>query len=38
MLYITYYAVRDEDNNYIGVLEVSQDITHIKSLQGEKRL
>ena len=38
MLYITYYAVRDEDNNYLGVLEVSQDITHIKSLQGEKRL
>ena len=38
MLYITYYAVRDEDNNYIGVLEVSQDVTHIKSLRGEKRL
>ncbi len=38
MLYITYYAVRDENNNYMGVLEVSQDITHIKSLEGEKRL
>ncbi len=38
MLYITYYAVRDKDSNYMGVLEVSQDITHIKSLDGEKRL
>lgn len=38
MLYITYYAVRDEQGHYMGVLEVSQDITHIKSLQGEKRL
>ncbi len=37
-LYITYYAVRDNDNNYIGVLEVSQDITYIKTLEGSKKL
>ena len=37
-LYITYYAVRDKQGIYMGVLEVSQDITHIKSLEGEKRL
>ncbi len=38
MLYITYYAVRDKENNYMGVLEVSQDVTHIRNLKGEKRL
>ncbi|MFU8786221.1 MAG: PAS domain-containing protein [Candidatus Izemoplasmataceae bacterium] len=37
-LYITYYAVRDEQGNYEGVLEVSQDITRIKALKGEQRL
>ncbi len=37
-LYITYYAMRDESGNYEGVLEVSQDVTHIKSLQGQNRL
>jgi len=38
MLYITYYALRDKENNYMGVLEVSQDVTHIRNLKGEKRL
>ena len=38
MLYITYYAVRDRNNNYMGILEVSQDVTHIKNLEGEKRI
>jgi len=37
-LYITYYAVRDNENKYIGVLEVSQDITYIKTLEGSKKL
>ncbi|MEC9485431.1 MAG: PAS domain-containing protein [Candidatus Izemoplasma sp.] len=37
-LYITYYAVRDKENTYKGVLEVSQDVTHIRELEGEKRL
>ena len=37
-LYITYYAVKDSDGNYEGVLEVSQDVTHIKEISGEKRL
>ncbi|MDD3128990.1 MAG: PAS domain-containing protein [Candidatus Izemoplasmatales bacterium] len=37
-LYIAYYAVRDEDGNYKGVLEVSQNITKFKELEGEKRL
>ncbi len=35
---IQYFAVRDADGNYKGVLEVSQEITNIKKLEGEKRL
>lgn len=35
---IRYFALRDSDNRYKGVLEVSQDITEIRSLEGEKRL
>lgn len=37
-LYITYYAIRGDDKQYLGVLEVSQDLTKIRKLQGEKRL
>ncbi len=37
-IYIRYFAVRDEDGEYLGTLEVSQDITDIKKLEGEKRL
>ncbi|MFP4477893.1 MAG: PAS domain-containing protein [Candidatus Izemoplasmatales bacterium] len=37
-LYITYYAIRDKDKHYEGVLEVSQDVTKIRTLEGEKRL
>ncbi len=37
-LYISYYAIRDEDNKYIGTLEVTQNIKHLRELEGEKRL
>jgi DUF438 domain-containing protein len=37
-IYISYYAVRDEENNYLGTLEVSQDITRFLSISKEKRL
>ncbi len=37
-LYITYHAVRDNNNEYMGVLEISQDITYIKTLEGSKKL
>jgi len=37
-LYITYVALRDNDRNYLGILEVSQDVTKIRNLEGEKRL
>ncbi len=37
-LLIQYFAVRDENGNYKGVIEVSQEISGIKALEGEKRL
>ncbi len=38
MILIQYFALRDTKGEYKGVLEVSQDITGIKELEGEKRL
>lgn len=35
---IQYFALRDSIGKYKGVLEVSQDISEIKELDGEKRL
>ena len=35
---IQYFAIRDEHGNYKGVVEVSQEITEIRKLQGEQRL
>jgi len=37
-VYIRYFAVRDENGDYLGTLEVTQDIAPIKALEGEKRL
>jgi len=37
-IYIRYFAVRDKNNEYLGTLEVTQDITRIKDIGGEKRL
>jgi len=38
LIYIGYFAVRDNDGKYLGTLEVSQDITDLKKIEGEKRL
>lgn len=35
---IQYFALRDKDNTYKGCIEVGQDITDIRKLDGEKRL
>jgi len=35
---IEYYALRDPNGNYLGCLEVTQDITGMQKLEGEKRL
>jgi PAS domain S-box-containing protein len=37
-VYIRYFAVRDKNGRYLGTLEVGQDITGIKKIEGEKRL
>lgn len=37
-VYIRYFALRDKDGSYLGTLEVTQDLTEIKKLEGEKRL
>ena len=35
---IKYLALRNDDGKYLGTLEISQDITEIKNLKGERRL
>ncbi|MDX9916980.1 MAG: DUF438 domain-containing protein [Gudongella sp.] len=35
---ISYFAVRDENGEFMGTLEFSQDITDLRALEGEKRL
>ena len=35
---IRYFAVRNEQGEYLGVLEVTQNVKPIRDLQGEKRL
>ncbi|MFL7791970.1 MAG: DUF438 domain-containing protein [Anaerolineae bacterium] len=37
-IHIRYFAVRDEQGAYRGTVEVSQDVTHIRALEGERRL
>jgi DUF438 domain-containing protein len=38
LIHIRYFAVRDKNGKYLGTLEVSQDLTDIKKLEGENRL
>ncbi|UCG36552.1 MAG: DUF438 domain-containing protein [Candidatus Bathyarchaeota archaeon] len=38
LIYIRYFPVRNEKREYLGCLEVTQDITEIKEIEGEKRL
>ncbi len=35
---IEYYALRDEIGEYLGTLEVSQDLTGARALEGEQRI
>ncbi len=37
-VYIRYFAVRNKDGEYLGTLEVTQDIKPIQNISGEKRL
>ena len=35
---IEYYALRDGEKKYLGTLEVSQDLTELRALSGQRRL
>jgi len=37
-IHIRYFALRDESGKYRGTIEVSQDVTGIRALEGEQRL
>lgn len=37
-IHIRYYALYDAENVYKGTIEVSQDVTEIRALKGERRL
>jgi len=37
-VYIRYFPVKDKAGKYIGILEVTQDITDLQKITGEKRL
>lgn len=38
LIHIQYFPVRGPEGEYIGCLEVTQDITDVKGIEGEKRL
>ena len=37
-IHIEYFAVKDENGEYLGCLEVSQDLTEKRKLEGQQRL
>jgi hypothetical protein len=37
-VHIRYFALRDGEGAYQGCIEVTQEISHIRALEGEKRL
>ena len=37
-IHIEYFALRDEKGEYLGCLEVSQDLSPLRALEGEQRL
>ena len=37
-IHIRYFVLRNESGEYKGTIEVSQDVTEIRQLQGERRL
>ena len=38
LVHIRYVPVRDAAGTYLGCLEVSQDITDLRRIEGERRL
>ena len=37
-IYLAFFAVRDNDDNYLGCLETVQDVTKFKTMEKEKTL
>jgi DUF438 domain-containing protein len=37
-VHIRYFAVRSGDGQYLGTLEVTQDVGSIRALEGQRRL
>jgi len=37
-IHIEYYALRDKNGQYLGTLEVSQELNKLRELEGEKRI
>jgi hypothetical protein len=37
-VHIRYFAVRDKNGKYLGTMEVTQDLTDLKKIEGERRL
>jgi DUF438 domain-containing protein len=37
-VHIRYFALRDEDKQYLGTLEITQDAPRVRALEGERRL
>ena len=37
-VHIEYFALRDELKNYLGTMEIVQDLTELRKLEGEQRL
>lgn len=37
-IHIEYFALRDTDGDYLGTLEVSQDLSELRMLEGERRI
>lgn len=37
-IYIEYFAMRGKEGDYLGTIELTQDLTHLRKLEGEQRL
>jgi len=38
LVHVRYFAVRSSDGGYLGTVELTQDLTPLRALQGERRL
>jgi DUF438 domain-containing protein len=38
LVHIRYFAVRDKNGKYLGTMEVTQDLTDLKKIEGNKKL